>query len=116
MNSCGFVLSTLLITMLVALDFTVAMPLVFDQESSSSLSHGQQSAVFKPLRAKRSFDRLDSSPFGFSAYARAFIGDQRLAYAQAATRISGFDAVNFNEVPKRRMRYNFSDGYLFGRR
>ncbi|KAH7697834.1 hypothetical protein AAVH_35079 [Aphelenchoides avenae] len=107
-------------TILAVLDHTQAKPFFFGDLARPNYGnfHDEDLAVFKASRSKRSFDRLDASPFGFSAYARSFYGEQRQPYAPRAApeaEEASFSAIfGGTEVPRKRLRYNLSDGYLFG--
>lgn len=66
----------------------------------------------KPVRSKRSFDRLDASPFGFAASARAFLDADSVNEGPAVIKTRSLETLPV--IPKRRLRYQLNDGYLFG--
>lgn len=64
-------------------------------------------------RSKRSFDRLDSSPFGFASAARGFMDIDRLKKAEA-TIVKTSSLETLPAIPRKRLFYRLNDGYLFG--
>ncbi|KAH7720636.1 hypothetical protein AAVH_11843 [Aphelenchoides avenae] len=82
-------------------------PMLFTADDDA-LKEG--SALPSTLRPKRSFDRLDSSPFGFSASVRAIMDGEPPILPRAVEEHPPLFR------PRKRLFYHLSDGYLFGRR
>ncbi|KAH7698360.1 hypothetical protein AAVH_11842 [Aphelenchoides avenae] len=111
-TGCGLLLLLVALVFSLVVDNAEAKPylLIVDEESDEP---ALEPFVVNAGRAKRSFDRLDSSPFGFAATARGFIDIDRLKKAEA-TIVKTSSLETLPAIPRKRLFYRLNDGYLFG--